>query len=71
MDEQLYISILNLSSDTREQLRPSDVPRLLDEASEMNCLLGFCTWLLADTSPRSRSAILCYRKELVYLAGSK
>lgn len=62
--EQKYRSILMLSTDSPEQLRPIDVYRVLNEAKNKDCLTEFVKWLEArPISDRVRAKIQSVLKE--------
>lgn len=56
-----YRSILAVSADEPDLLRPCDVDRVLDAAQDQECLSGFCKWLLSqDLQERTRINIKTY-----------
>lgn len=57
--------ILNLAADTREQLRPSDVDRVMSEAHDLGVLGEFKDWVLAATfnNPRTKTTIEMWTPE--------
>ena len=57
--EAQFLSILKLSADTPEELRPSDVGRVAYEAEDQGVLMEFRDWLLSgfDLMPRTRNLV--------------
>ena len=57
MKEQ-FRSILALSADSPEELRPSDVFRVVDEADDLGVKAEFVNWLLSENlKPRTRISL--------------
>lgn len=56
-----FRSILALSADAPDLLRPCDVDRVLDAAQDQRCLAEFRNWLLSqDLQDRTRTNIKTY-----------
>jgi len=50
-----YRSILALSADSSDLLRPCDVERVMDAALDQGCLTGFRAWLLSHHDLQDRT----------------
>ena len=59
-----YKSILYLSANEPEELRPSDIDRVMDAAKDQNCQVGFRGWLLKQAlKKRTRELVEDYFEE--------
>ncbi|WP_224962663.1 hypothetical protein [Geomonas subterranea] len=60
-EHQKFQSILALSADAPDLLRPCDVERVLDAAQDQGCFDEFRKWLLChDLQERTRTSIKTY-----------